>query len=221
MKWADIAPLVAAGAPTLGKMLGGAVGTAVAGPFGTGIGSLLGDQAGKLLAGALGVPPTPDDVHAALVDPDQTKVTAAVQAAEAEAVAQWQAMASMVASEADFAKTQVHETSEVIESELELGALATGRVRDWILFCQATWRPFAMFVWVATWPWQLFYAFYQTIEPARGAVLTNLSWWNATPAVLAGAYSIGRTIEKVKEVQGNIAGSAGSIVKTVVGKIKR
>lgn len=212
MQWSDIAPLVAGAAPTLGKMLGGAVG----GPLGAAIGGTAGD----ILAGALGVKATPEEVHTALTDPDQTRVVAAVQAAETEAVARWQALSEMVKAEADLGKTQVHEIAETIQSELGLGALATGKLRDFILLLQATWRPIAMFVWVGTWPWQLWYAFYQTTEAGRSGALNALSWWNTTPALLAGAYSIGRTFEKVKDVQANVAGGAGTIAGKVVAAIK-
>lgn len=213
MNWSDLAPLVAGLAPTLGKMLGGAVGTAVAGPFGTGIGSMLGSQAGDILAKALGVPATPEAVHDALTGPDQTRVVAAVQDAEQAAVAQWQALTAMVQAEADVAKVATHETGETMRSELELGALATGHLRDIILLLQASWRPIAMYVWVATWPWQLFFAFYQTAsETARAAALSNLTWWNTMPAVLAGAYSIGRSIEKVRDSGGIV----GKVLSTVV-----
>lgn len=212
MQWSDIAPLVAGAAPTLGKMLGGTL----AGPLGAAIGGTAGD----ILARALGVPATPEAVHAAVVDSDQSRVVAAVQSAEIEAQARWQSLTAMVQAEADLAKTQAHETGETIRSELELGALATGKVRDFIIGLQATWRPIAMFVWVATWPWQLYYAFYQTSEAARSGALSALTWWNATPALLAGAYSIGRTIEKVKDVQANVAGGPASIAKKVIAVVK-
>lgn len=212
MQWSDIAPIVAGAAPTLGKMLGGVVG----GPLGAAIGGTAGD----ILAGALGVPATPEAVHAAVATGDPATTTAALQAAETEAQARWQSLAVMVQAEADLGKTESHEMSETVRSELGLGALATGRIRDVILFAQATWRPFAMFVWVLTWPWQLFYAFYQTVEPARGSVLTNLSWWNTTPALLAGAYSIGRTFEKVKDVQANLAGGPATIAGKVLAVVK-
>jgi len=206
MQWSDIGPLVAGLAPTLGKMLGGAVG----GPFG----AMIGSTAGDILAKSLGVPATPDAVHEALTDPTQAKVVDAVQKAEVEAQAQWQALAAIAQSEADLNKTQAQETGETMRSELQLGALATGHMRDIIVLLQASWRPVAMFVWVGTWPWQLFYAFYQTAtDAARAAALSNLTWWNTMPAVLAGAYSIGRSFEKVTEGAGGIAGKVVSIVK--------
>jgi len=174
-----------------------------------------GSTAGGILAKALGVPATPEDVHAAVADPgNQAAVVDAVQRAEVEAQAQWQALAAMAQAEADLGKTEAHETGETMRSELQLGALATGHMRDIIVLLQASWRPLAMYVWVATWPWQLFFAFYQTAsEAARSAALSNLTWWNTMPAVLAGAYSIGRSFEKVTEGAGGIAGKVVSIVK--------
>lgn len=212
MQWADIAPLVASAAPTLGKMLGGVIG----GPLGAAIGG----TAGNILAGALGVSATPEAVQTALTDPaaDQGKVAAALQGAEVEAQARWQALTAMVQAEADLAKTEAHETGETIRSELQLGAMATGPLHNVIIAMQATWRPVAMFVWVATWPWQLWYAFYQSTEAARNGALSALSWWNATPALLAGAYSIGRSFEKVKEVTGTPGTIAGKIIGVVKGK---
>lgn len=206
MQWADIGPLVSGLAPTLGKMLGGAIG----GPFG----AMIGSTAGDILAKALGVPPTPEAVHEAVTDPDnQAQIVSAVQRAESEAQAKWQALVAIAQAEADVAKTSAHETGETMRSELQLGALATGHLRDIIVLMQASWRPIAMMVWVGTWPWQLWFSFYQTAnEAARSAALSNLTWWNTMPAVLAGAYSIGRSFEKVTEGAGGIAGKVVSLV---------
>lgn len=214
MQWSDIAPLVSGLAPTLGKMLGGVIG----GPFG----AMIGSTAGDLLAKSLGVPPTPEDVHAAISDPvRQTEVVDAVQRAEAQAQAQWQALSEIAKAEAEVGKVVVEQTGETMRSELALGALATGHLRDIILLLQASWRPVAMFVWMSTWPWQLFYAFYQTAnEAARASALSNLTWWNATPALLAGAYSIGRSFEKVKEVGGAVSGGPAAVASKVVSIVK-
>jgi hypothetical protein len=208
MQWSDIGPLVGGLAPTLGKMLGGAIG----GPFG----AMIGSTAGDILAKSLGVPSTPEAVHEAISDPgNQQRVVEAVQSAEVAAQAQWQALVAIAQAEADVAKTEAHETGETMRSELQLGALATGRMRDVIVLLQASWRPIAMFVWMGTWPWQLGFAFYQTTtEAARAAVLSNLTWWNTMPAVLAGAYSIGRSFEKIQD-RGGVGGLAGKVVSLV------
>jgi hypothetical protein len=63
-------------APTIGGLLGGLI------PFPGG--AILGQVAGKVLAEALGVPPTPEAVHAAITTGDPATVSAALAAADAK-----------------------------------------------------------------------------------------------------------------------------------------
>lgn len=76
MDWSAIAPLVASAAPTVGSLLGGLI------PFPGG--AILGKMAGTVLAEALGVPPTPEAVHAAITDPSTDTAVITAKLSEAE-----------------------------------------------------------------------------------------------------------------------------------------
>lgn len=76
MDWSAIGPLVASAAPTIGSLLGGLI------PFPGG--AILGQVAGKVVAEALGVPPTPDAVSAAITTGDPSVVAAKLSEAEAK-----------------------------------------------------------------------------------------------------------------------------------------
>lgn len=75
MDWSAVGSLVGQAAPTIGGILGGLI--PVPG------GALLGQVAGKVLAEALGVPPTPTAVAAAVQNGDPATVQAALSEAEA------------------------------------------------------------------------------------------------------------------------------------------
>jgi hypothetical protein len=88
MDWKDLAgPLVAAGAPTLGKIVGAMI--PVPG------GALIGEAAGNLLAKAFGVEPKPEVVQDAINSADPQVALEKIKAAEAEATAKWPALAEM------------------------------------------------------------------------------------------------------------------------------
>lgn len=76
MDWSAVGALVGPMAPTIGGLLGGLI------PFPGG--AILGKVAGQVVAEALGVPPTPDAVHAAIANGDPTTVNAALAAADAK-----------------------------------------------------------------------------------------------------------------------------------------
>lgn len=91
--WKDIAGrVIAAGAPTLGEMLGSAL------PLPGG--ATIGRWAGERLAEALGVEPTPEAVNNALTTAPAATVQAAIATSEGEAVAKWTAIAELAKQEA-------------------------------------------------------------------------------------------------------------------------
>lgn len=79
MDWSDVGKVLAPMAPTIGGILGGLIPV----PFGSTIGSGI----GTAVAAALGVPPTPDAVHAAVTTmaPDEITARLAVQEAQVSA----------------------------------------------------------------------------------------------------------------------------------------
>ncbi len=74
MDWGSVSGLVAQAAPTIGGLLGGLI------PFPGG--AILGEMAGKVLAEALGVPPTPQAVAAAIQTGDPAVIQAKLSEAE-------------------------------------------------------------------------------------------------------------------------------------------
>ena len=105
MDWRDIEPLIANAAPTIGSILGGFI------PFPGG--QLLGQAAGKIIAEALGVPPTPDAVNAAITTGDPATIQAKLSAAELKMQAEVESFKAQLADVQDarhigleYAKTE-------------------------------------------------------------------------------------------------------------------
>jgi Holin of 3TMs, for gene-transfer release len=184
MDWTDLGPSIGQVAPTLGGLLGGLLPI----PFGSTLGSL----AGSAVAAALGVEPTPAAVSAAVAATPQDVLANQLAEAEAEAKAKWAALGEMAKADATVGVAQVDATGKTMAAELVSGA-----------WYQRTWRPVAMFVWIASWPFQLFSILYgiSSHDPAviasLGSLVYALCAWNAAPAGLAGVYAYGRSQEKI------------------------
>lgn len=188
MDWSDLAPIVGVVAPTLGRLLGGALPI----PFGGEVGSAL----GQAIAGALGVEANPSAVaHALGSTPNDVKI-AQLSALEAEAQAKWKALADLARADASVGAVEVQTTATTIQAELVSGA-----------WYQRWWRPCAMYVWIGSWPFQLFTILnhISTKDPATIAGISGLVYalcaWNATPAALAGVYAYGRSQEKIAAIK--------------------
>jgi hypothetical protein len=122
MDWKDvIGPVIAAGAPVLGQMLGSLL--PVPG------GGALGEWAGRRIAEALGVAPTPAAVDAAIKASTNDVVSAKLAAAEADASAKWTALAEIARAEAEFGKAQVEAVNEAIKQEVAKGDGLLGKWR--------------------------------------------------------------------------------------------
>jgi hypothetical protein len=189
MDWSALGPVIAQVAPTLGGLLGGLLPI----PFGSSVGSL----AGNAIAAALGVEPTPAAVSAAVAATPTDVLANQLAEAEAEAKAKWEALGAMAKADAVVGAAQVKTVNTTIAAELVSGA-----------WYQRVWRPTAMFVWIASWPFQL-YAILNGVASHDAAVISQLgslvyalSAWNAAPAALAGVYSYGRSQEKIAAATG-------------------
>lgn len=187
MDWSELAPVVGAVAPTLGKILGGALPI----PFG----AMLGNSLGQAIAAAIGADPNPQAVAATLgATPNDVKISQ-LQALEQEAAAKWKALGEVAKGEAQVGAADVTATAQTMQAELLTGA-----------WYQRWWRPAAMFVWIGSWPFQL-YAILSQINAhdaatvsALGGIVYALCAWNATPAALAGVYAYGRSQEKIAAI---------------------
>lgn len=87
-----VGPLLQNSAPTIGGLLGGLI------PFPGG--AMIGEELGKIVAGQFGVDPTPEAVGAAIQNTPSDVAMQKLQAAEAEAVAKWPALAQIAQANA-------------------------------------------------------------------------------------------------------------------------
>ena len=215
MDWREIAgDLVKAGAPIIGGALGGP------------LGGMIGSAIGNVVATALGVDSTPEAVNDALKTTPADQLQAKLSAAESEAVAKWPALADMVKAESELGQKQVSEIGDTMRAELLASNNIVGPWRTFIAVIQSTWRPAAMFVWVGSWPFQLYTVLNHAYvrDAATLAELSSLLYalavWNAGPAGLAGVYAWGRTREKLSDLV-PLPGPAKTVIDTVkklVGK---
>lgn len=190
MDWSDLGPTIGQVAPTLGGLLGGLLPI----PFGSALGSL----AGNAIAAALGVEPTPAAVNTALQGTPQDVLKEQLAAAEAEAASKWKALGEMAAADATVGAAQVDSTQKSMAAELVSGA-----------WYQRMWRPCAMFIWMGSWPFQLYCILAgvsskdPTIISSLGGLVYAICAWNAAPAGLAGVYAYGRSQEKIAAANGS------------------
>lgn len=109
MDWKDLlGPLVASGAPTLGKIIGSAL--PIPG------GALIGEAAGALLAKHLGVEAKPAAVNAQLEALPPEVALAKIKAAEVEAAAKWPALADMARAQHEAETAQWQATLVDVQS---------------------------------------------------------------------------------------------------------
>jgi len=164
MNWQDIGPLLGTAAPMLGRLIGGEVPI----PFGAQIGTAVGEA----IAAAIGSPSAPLQVAQTIQSTPADVLKAQLAELEANAASMWQSFG-----------VQSQATAETTRAELAAG--------EWY---QRWWRPAAMFVWIGTWPVQLWLIAHAA---DMGAAINALALWNAGPAALAGVYSYNRTQEKI------------------------
>ena len=119
MNWQDLGgALVKAGAPIIGRALGGP------------LGGMIGDAVGGVIADALGVEPTPDAVDHAIKETPADALGVKLSAAEAEAQAKWPALAEIAKADAEAQAKALAETHETMRIEAASGDI----VQRW-------WRP--------------------------------------------------------------------------------
>lgn len=122
MDWKDIAaPVIAAGAPILGQMLGSLL--PVPG------GGVMGEWAGRRIAEALGVEPSPAAIDAAVKTTPGDVIAARLAGAEAEATAKWSAIAQIAQAQAEVGKAQVEAVNDSIKQEVAKGDGLLGKWR--------------------------------------------------------------------------------------------
>lgn len=194
MDWGAVAKLVAPLAPGLGGLLGGLI------PF-PGAG-LAGQAIGSIIARQFGVSATPEAVAGALNANPNEVILAKLQAASAEAQAQWPALAEMEKAWAATMATAITQVNETMRVE------ALPENRHWFF---TGWRPAAGWLFVisaaafffcltvATW-----YAVVNDNAKALKAISDNwpifLSYFGIL-AAMVGVYIVGRSSEKAKLIE--------------------
>lgn len=114
MNWKDaVGPLMQSAAPTIGSLLGGLI------PFPGG--SLIGEELGKIVAAQFGVEATPEAVNRAIQNTPSDIATQKLQAAEAEAVAKWPALAQIAQAEGADRTAQSQAINATMQAEVAKG----------------------------------------------------------------------------------------------------
>lgn len=114
MDWKSIVgPLVKASAPTIGSILGGLI------PFPGG--SFIGQELGTIIARQFGVDATPEAVSAAIQTAPSDVAAQKLQAAEAEALAKWPALAQIAQAEAGDRTAQSQAINATMQAEVAKG----------------------------------------------------------------------------------------------------
>jgi hypothetical protein len=206
MNWQDLGgALVKAGAPIIGRALGGP------------LGGMIGDAVGGVLADALGVAPNPDAVDSAIKTAPAGELSAKLSAAEAEAQAKWPALAEIAKADAEAQAGALAETHETMRIEAASGDI----VQRW-------WRPIYAFeltlectiCWALA-MWDLAFGAGKIAAWAVNASGLLSVYWGARFGVL-GVYVNGRSREKEAALTGQSAPTAiDTLVKAATRKLRR
>lgn len=206
MNWQDLGgALVKAGAPIIGRALGGP------------LGGMIGDAIGGVLADALGVEATPDAIDDAIKKTPADALGAKLSTAEAEAQAKWPALAEIAKADAEAQARTLVETHATMRAE----ALSGDAVQRW-------WRPIyalelvleCVAVWIIAFA-ELMLGGGKVAGFVLGAQGLLTTYWTARFGVL-GVYVAGRTIEKATGHAGAPAGALApkGVVEAIRGARK-
>jgi hypothetical protein len=197
MDWRDIAgPIAAAGAPTLGKILGDLL--PIPG------GSILGEWAGKAVAEALGVEPTPEAVAEAVATKPAPEVAAALAPLESEAIVKWRA-------QAEVGKAQVEAVNETMQAEAKRADGWWGQWRTQLAQMLVLECP----VWVGLIVGCIWFGKVTELVSLQGLIMT---WWGARFGVLGVHVWTGSTERRTAMTGQPVAGAIAGVVKAIRGK---
>ncbi|MGZ8390341.1 MAG: hypothetical protein ACXWVL_07080 [Rhodoplanes sp.] len=197
MNWQDLGgALIKAGAPILGNALGGP------------LGGMIGDAIGGVLANALGVEATPEAVDHAINTTPAGELAAKLSAAEAEAVAMWQALPKIAKAHAEAAAT----VNDTMRAELAAGRPWHHWRNLWGYSCVAQVSvASALFAWfMASGNWQAMNALAQH----SGMLLTYFGMQLSVLGVVTNASAR----EKTTAVTGQLA---PSVIEQIVKAVRK
>jgi len=205
MDWSKIVgPLVQTAAPTIGSILGGLI------PFPGG--SVIGEELGKIIASQFGVPSTPEAVGNAIQNLPSDVAAQKLQAAEAEALAKWPALAQIAQAEGADRTAQSQAINATMQAEVAKG-------QPW-------------------WAWRNLWGYSVTLEAAAVGciILYDLAsgdvkavnvflqasgffytWYGMRIGVLGYIFR-GASNEKIAAVTGETPSVIGNIIKAVKGR---
>lgn len=180
MNWPDLGgALIRAGAPIIGKALGGP------------LGAVIGQTVGGVLADALGTEPTPEAVDDALKTTPPGELQDRLAAADSAAVARYQYLTAFAQADADAAARALAETQATMRTEATAGDV----VQRW-------WRPIYAFELTleCALVWAIAIADLMAGSGKVAGFVAGASgllgiYWGARFGVL-GVYVGGRTVEK-------------------------
>lgn len=206
MDWKDVVgPLITASAPTIGSLLGGLI--PIPG------GSLIGQELGKIIAGQFGVEPTPEAVNNAIQNSPSDVAAAKLQAAEAEAVAKWPALAQIAQARYESNAKQSDSINATMRAEL-----AAGQV--WW-----SWRNlygYSVGVEATATSWVVLYALVfnpSIVKNIMDSFGFFMSWYGMRFGLLGYIHN-GASNEKIAAATGETPGIIQNVVKAITGKKK-
>lgn len=206
MDWKDIAgPLIRAGAPTIGTILGG--------PLGGTLGGILGNS----IASALGVAPTPEAVNNAIATGDPATVQAALSAEDQKVVAQYGYLTELAKAQAEVGEKQVESVNSAIIAEAQANAAKPdnwwGQWRTMMAYELTAECPF----WAALMAWCILNAKINELVAASSLLL---AWWAARFGVL-GVHVWTGSNERQTAITGQpVKGVLANVVAAVAGRKK-
>lgn len=205
MDWsAIVGPLVKSAAPTIGGLLGGLI------PFPGG--ALIGQELGQIIANQFGVPATPDAVNTAIQNAPSDLATAKLQAAEAEAVAKWPALAQIAVAEAGDRTAQSQAINATMTAEVAKGQSWYAWRNLWGYSVMAECTAVGCII-----LWNLATGDFKSVNVFLSASGFFYTWYGMRVGVLGYIFR-GASNEKIAAVTGEVPGVVGQIIKAVTKK---
>lgn len=200
-----VGPLILQNAPTIGGLLGGLI------PFPGG--ALIGEELGGFIAKQFAVPNTAQDIANAIAATPNDIAAQKLQAAEAEAVAKWPALAQIAVANAQSNSAQSESINQTMRAELAAG-------QSWW-----TWRNlygYSVGIEATATSWVILYGIVfapQVFTNIASSFNFFMTWYGMRFGLLGYIHN-GASNEKIAAVTGEAPSIVKSIVNAVTGKKK-
>lgn len=205
MDWSGIVgPLLTAAAPTLGSLLGGLI--PIPG------GSLIGQEIGTIIARQFGVDPTPEAVNSAIQNTPSDIAMQKLQAAQAEALAKWPALAQISQADAQDRTAQAQAINATMQAEVAKGQPWWAWRNLWGYSVMAECSAVGLII-----LWNLATGDFKAVNVFLSAAGFFYTWYGMRIGVLGYIFR-GASHEKIAAVTGEVPGMVGQIIKAVTKK---